>query len=438
MLNECRRVADARGMREGSAHPSVADYDAAGGRLPGFGEALSRITAHFTLEGAIGLLVIDASRLAVIERQYGGEAHRRAMDDLATLVQELIGEHLSINDLVLRGETGRNEILVLVFREPNEIDFYKRELPELRRRLSDGLTRRGNRVGYPYLKQAPPLQIGTGVALRNPTIGAESQVSAALCEARDEAELGARIAARRRRQRVFELVLEGRVHSVYEPIVEVATRTVFGYEALARGPEDSELHWPAALFASASEQDLLFQLDCLCRQSGLAGARDLPAGTKLFLNVRPTTIHDPNFRAETLCRTLEGCKLSPNDVVFEISEQESIGNFDIFREVRDYYRGLGFQIALDDTGVGYASLEAVMELSPDFIKVDRAFVSGINEDPARQELLRALRSVAEQISAQIIGEGLDNLEELETLGRLGIPYGQGWLFGKPTPLRADV
>jgi EAL domain-containing protein (putative c-di-GMP-specific phosphodiesterase class I) len=407
-------------------------------RLPGFGEAISRITAHFTLEGALGLLAIDASGLASIERQYGGEAHARAMNDLGALVSELLAEHLGINDLIVSGETGRNEILVLVFRDPSEAEFYKREIPELRRRVVDGLGRRGNRVGYPYLRQAPPLQVGTGAALRNPTIGAETQVGAALEEARNEADLNARMAARRRRQQLFELVLEGRVRSVYEPIVEVETRTVFGYEALARGPEDSELHSPAALFASASEEDLLFQLDCLCRRSGLAGARDLPGGTRLFLNVRPTTIHDPNFRAETLCRTLEACKLRPSDVVFEISEQESIGNFAIFREVRDYYRKLGFQIALDDTGAGYASLEAVMELSPDFIKVDRAFVHGIDEDPARQELLRALRSVADRINARIIGEGLDTLEELETLGRLGIPFGQGWLFGKPTPLRSDL
>jgi EAL domain-containing protein (putative c-di-GMP-specific phosphodiesterase class I) len=424
-------------MGEGSRHASLSDPGTQGGRLPGFGEALSRITAHFTLEGALGLVLIDASRLGVIERQYGGEAHRRSMDDLGAVVQELIGDRLSINDLVVAGETGRNEILVLLFREPSEAAFYKQELPELRRILADGLVRRGNRVGYPYLKQAPPIQIGTGAALRNPTVGSETQVSSALREARDEAELNARFAARRRRQRVFELVLEGHVYSVYEPIVEVETRTVFGYEALIRGPEGSELHSPAALFASAVEQDLLFQLDCLCRKSGLAGARDLPGGAKLFLNVRPTTIHDPNFRAETLCRTLEGCELSPSDVVFEISEQESIGNFDIFREVRDHYRKLGFQIALDDTGAGYASLEAVMELSPDFIKVDRAFVHGIDEDPARQELLRALRSVADSINARIIGEGLDTLEELETLGRLGIPYGQGWLFGKPTPLRSE-
>jgi len=170
----------------------------------------------------------------------------------------------------------------------------------------------------------------------------------------------------------------------------------------------------------------------------LKGSRGFPADCKLFLNVRPTTIHDPNFREELLGRTLAECGLQPSDVVFEISEQESIGNFEIFREVRDYYRKLGFQIALDDTGAGYASLEAVMELSPEFIKIDRAFIKGIDQDPARQQLVSALRTVAEQINAQMIGEGLDTLEELEMLGKLGIKFGQGWLFGKPMPLRHDV
>jgi EAL domain-containing protein (putative c-di-GMP-specific phosphodiesterase class I) len=212
---------------------------------------------------------------------------------------------------------------------------------------------------------------------------------------------------------------------------------VFGYEALARGPKGTELHSPAKLFQRATEEDLLFQLDCLCRQRGLDGARDLPGDAKLFLNVRPTSIHDPSFRADAVERTLEHCGLSPSDVVFEISEQESIGNFAIFREVRDYYGKLGFQIALDDTGAGYASLEAVMELAPEFIKMDRAFVAGIDEDPSRQELLRALQSLAQRIGARMIGEGLDTLEELTTLAQLGIAYGQGWLFGKPHPLRSD-
>jgi EAL domain-containing protein (putative c-di-GMP-specific phosphodiesterase class I) len=104
--------------------------------------------------------------------------------------------------------------------------------------------------------------------------------------------------------------------------------------------------------------------------------------------------------------------------------------------VRDEYGKLGFQIAIDDTGAGYASLQAVMELEPDYIKVDRAFCAGIDTDPARQSMLRALLSVADGIGARIVAEGLDTLDELKTLGSLGIPFGQGWLFGKPTPLRA--
>jgi len=402
------------------------------------GEHLPVISEKFSEYGAVGTVLIEAAGLEGIERRHGGEAHQRALAALGALIQELIGERLSIDDLIVSGEVGRNEIVILLFRDPTEAEFYKHELPALLRTLWEGLRKRGQRVGYPYTRTLPPMHVGTGASLRNPTIRPESQIRSALDEARNHALLESQLESRQQRKRLFELVIEAQVRSVYEPIVEVETRTVFGYEALARGPEGTEFHAPNKLFAMASEQDLLFQLDCLCRQSALDGARDFPRGAKLFVNVRPTSIHDPSFRAEELDRTLAECQLSPSDVVFEISEQESIENFEIFREVRDYYGNLGFQIALDDTGAGYASLEAVMELAPDFIKVDRAFVAGIDEDCARQDVLRALQSVAEGINARIVGEGLDTLEELETLKALGIPYGQGWLFGKPHPLRTDT
>ncbi len=425
-------------MGNSEEQASVEAPAAADQRLPSFGEALARIESQFALGGGLGVVLLDAAGFANLERTYGAKAQRLAMNNLSALVTQIIGDDLCIEDMILGGETGRGEVVVLLFRDANEVDFYKRELPALSAKLTEGIARRGRRVAYPYLKSAPLPTIGIGAALRNATLAAETQLRHALDEARGDAELNARIEARRRRRQLMELVLEGKVRSVFEPIVEVGTRIVFGYEALARGPEGSELHSAAALFQAASDQDLMFQLDCLCRQSALAGARDLPGKSKLFLNVRPTTIHDPNFQAEALIRTLAKCGLRPSDVVFEISEQESIGNFAIFREVRDYYRKLGFQIALDDTGAGYASLEAVMELSPEFIKIDRTFVMGIDEDPARQQLVRALQTVAEQINARIIGEGLDRLEELEMLGKLGISFGQGWLFGKPTPLRHDL
>ncbi len=417
---------------------ALAEEPHAATRLATLGEHLNQVCFRFGEAGALGVVLIDASSFACIEKQFGGDAQQAALNRLGLLVRELVEDSLGIGDLVLSGETGRNEIVLLLFRESAEPRYYTRELPELERRIADGLARRGGRVCYPHLRETPPLQIGSGASLRNPTARVETQLRQAIDEARGHAELSARTEQRRRRKQLFELVLSGQVRSVYEPIVEVATNTVFGYEALARGPEGSDLHSPMALFAQASQEDLIFQLDCLCRRSGIAGARDLPGGARLFLNVRPTAIHDPAFKAEEITRTLAESRLRPSDVVFEISEQESIGNFEIFREVRDYYRRLGFQMALDDLGVGYSSLESVLELEPEFIKIDRAFVSGIDADERRQELLRSLTRVAERIGARLIGEGLDTLEELATLGRLGIPFGQGWLFGKPTPLRHDL
>ena len=137
-----------------------------------------------------------------------------------------------------------------------------------------------------------------------------------------------------------------------------------------------------------------------------------------------------------MIKTLEKCELSPTDVVFEISEQESIENFSVFKEARDNLRALGFQFALDDMGSGYAGLEALLEISPEYIKMDRAFVTGVDEDSARQDLLSTLLTLAEKMGSKVIGEGLDTIEELEMLGKLGIHFGQGWLFGHATPLRA--
>ncbi len=404
--------------------------------LPILSEAMGEIAARFEQYGALGMLLIDSPALAGIEREYGHEARSRAGEAFGNLVLEVGRKRLEEQDLILAGELGRYEILVLLFRTHSDARFSRQELPGFDQALRQAVEGRGNKVFYPYTRKAPAFSTGAAIALRNPKFGLDTQLRKLVHEARLDAELNLRIERRERRQRILEVVLDRRVTSVYEPIVEVATRTVFGYEALARGPAGGELHSPMALFQLAEEEDLLFELDCLCRASALEGAIDYPAGTKLFINIRPTTIHDPRFRSERLIETLARCKLSPSDVVFEVSEQESIVNFKVFREISDYYRGLGFQIALDDTGVGYAGLESILELSPEYIKVDRAFISGIDVDPARQAMLTALESVAAKIGAKIVGEGLDTLEELEMLGQLGIAFGQGWLFGKPTRLRA--
>ncbi|MGH0034880.1 MAG: EAL domain-containing protein [Myxococcota bacterium] len=404
----------------------------------GLADAQSWIAERLRSNGAVGLVLVDASPLERIERGYGIRAYERSTQELLGLLRETLSGEMAEGDTLVTGDAGVDEVAVFLFRPRSDHDFYREDLPRLAARLSEDLARQGHRIVYPYHREAPFLPVGHGLALHNPGLREGRQVGELLERARHDARINADLVARNRARRFVDLVLAEDVTILYEPIVNLTTREVLGYEALVRGPWDTELHSPGALFQMAEETGLVFELDCLCRRSALRGARGLPPGKLLFLNCLPTAIHDPSFREDALRNTLEDLRLRPSDVVFEISERESIDNFAIFREARDTYADLGFKIALDDTGVAYGSLEAVMELSPDFIKVDLSLVRGIDTDPPRQELLRALHSVAGKLKAHIIAEGIETSEELATLQSLGIPYGQGFLFGRAAPLRRSV
>jgi len=437
-LNAGRGTADGHCMTSSSLSYPEPDSD---GKGPGSGElmtasaVLERVAQRFDAAGGLGLMVIDGSFIDAIERKNGHEARRDALNALGRLVQQVAADKLHECDLVMTAEAGRNEIWVAFLNWVDDASILRHEIPSFEKALAQLIHKNAGKAFYPHLRRAPKVEMGFEVCFRNPRFSAETQLYRAVEQAREDVQHNIAQRARERRRRFQEIVLDRNVYSVYEPIVEVDTHVVFAYESLVRGPDDSEFHSPIHLFGAADEYDMLFELDCQSRASGLRGAVDFPQGTKLFLNILPTAFHDPNFRAERLIETLAKCQLLPTDVVFEISEQESIENFSVFKESRDYYRSLGFQFALDDTGSGYAGLEALLEISPDFIKMDRAFVSGVDEDFARQDLLSALLTVAEKMGAKVIGEGLDRPEELEMLSKLGIHYGQGWLFGHPTPLR---
>ena len=395
----------------------------------------AEIGERFEARRGIGLMVIGAPMLAAVERRHGDEARAGCLEALHKLAERVASQRFGKDYVVCLAEPGVDEVVVIIFRTPDSAGFYRTEMPAFQRELARSLSADGGQVFYPYLRGPSSLPMGMAVELRNPQFGLSTQLLRVLEEARSDCRHHAEVARRAQRQDLLETILDRRIYSVYEPIVEVESRTVFGYEALARGPEGTPFHSAVVLFNAAEEHELVYELDGACRESGLRGAVDFPSGTKLFLNIRPTTIHDPNFREDRLIETLEKSELSPTDVVFEISEQESILSFGAFREIRDYYRGLGFQFALDDMGTGYAGLEELLEVEPDYIKIDRSMVSGVDEDPARQDVLGAILQLADKMGAQVIGEGLDTLEELEMLGRIGIRFGQGWLFGHPTPLR---
>ena len=165
--------------------------------------------------------------------------------------------------------------------------------------------------------------------------------------------------------------------------MQIKDLTVVGYEGLARGPAGTPLQHPIPLFDTAEAVGLDYELDCLCRELALKGARDLPHGAKLFLNCLPASVHDPVFQPPRIREALEGLGLGPADLVLEISERQAITSYAVFRDAIATFAELGFGIAVDDMGAGYSSLATALELRPGFLKIDRSLITGIDGDPPR-------------------------------------------------------
>ncbi len=418
---------------QGNAEPATGERVIAlyGGRpLPPLGERISELGGGLVKEGALGLLLIDASPLLAIERLHGARAFRSTIEAISERVRARVVREVGEEMILTSGSLEEEQLLVFMPRQRDDAEFFLHDLPRLAAELRAWTSQGLKRVVYPYMHAAPELAIGTGFVLQRPFERPEAQmrrlIETTLCDARFQQE-------RTRRDRagmLDKILLEQSLTTVFEPIVRLATSEVLGYEALSRGPAGTGLETPLALFATAELCDREYELDSLCRRRALANARGIDPEQLLFLNILPTCIQDPDFQAAHVRETLAELDLGPRNLVLEISERQAISNFPIFREAIDHFSGLGFRIALDDTGSGFSSLEAALELQPDFLKIDMSLVRSIEDSPEKQEILRGLQSLSTRMGSAVIAEGIETEQELAAIVSLGIEYGQGFYLGR--------
>ncbi|HVO50741.1 MAG TPA: EAL domain-containing protein [Thermoanaerobaculia bacterium] len=227
----------------------------------------------------------------------------------------------------------------------------------------------------------------------------------------------------------LKAILSGRkLRAVFQPIVAVKTGQVLGYEALIRGPQDHELEMPDDLFAVAREGDLLLELESLCIETVFSSLPRVARGKRLFVNASSRLLTHSVFLDD---RNLAEMKRAHGDVVLELSEKEVVFNYPAFREVVARLRAAGFGFAIDDAGSGYSGLESIVQLRPEYVKVAHTLVSGLQADRIKREIIGSLAALARRIDAELIAEGIEDPAELASLEDLGVPWGQGFLFGRP-------
>ncbi len=211
---------------------------------------------------------------------------------------------------------------------------------------------------------------------------------------------------------------------VFQPIVDLKHGVVVGYEALARfsGPPDAA---PDKWFAAADLYGVGALLEARVVRAAIAARGHLPPGCFLTVNISPHLLGEPE-----LLDVLTGSG-DLNGLVLELTEHVRIGDQDELSRLLSRLRALGATVALDDAGSGYSGLQQMALIRPELVKMDRALVDHADRDEVKLALAELLGTYAGRLDAAVIAEGIERPQELEAFIRLGVPLGQGWLFGQP-------
>ncbi|WP_019911471.1 EAL domain-containing protein [Paenibacillus sp. HW567] len=236
---------------------------------------------------------------------------------------------------------------------------------------------------------------------------------------------------------LLEIMDNGRLDTFFQPILELGSGRTIGHEVLNRPPVS--LHFPTTehFYEFAGRTEQMFRFEQYCRRISLSRyVERLPepqcgAERLVFINVHPGVLNDVRHKSGETLGLLQELGLSPECVVFELTERQAVQDYVGFEKVLSHYREQGFRIAVDDAGSGYNSLKTLVYLKPEFIKLDKSLIRGIHDNREQQELLELIREYAERSATRVIAEGIETPEELLYLQLAGIDFGQGYALGRP-------
>jgi EAL domain-containing protein (putative c-di-GMP-specific phosphodiesterase class I) len=226
----------------------------------------------------------------------------------------------------------------------------------------------------------------------------------------------------------LEVVLDralGSLWMAYQPIVHAATGSLFGYEALLRS-DDPALPDPGAFLDAAEQLGRVYDVGRTVRRKASEPMNRLPLPALLFVNLHAVELTD-----ETLTSPSAPLTAIASRVVLEITERASLESIDDVPSRVARLRELGFRIAIDDLGAGYSGLTSVARLEPEFVKLDMSLVRDVHKSPVKRKLVRSMTALFKDMGITVVAEGIEAVEERDTIVELGCDLLQGYLLARP-------
>lgn len=398
--------------------------------LPTISLVLEDIKEVLRKRKQIGVLYLEIANYPEVEELFSWRVFDSVLKEIARALKKLRGKIFDEQDFLAVSRTASGGFLVFLSQEGA---LAVRDLLEMKKKIDYSLHRHLDREIHRQIHRRLNFYIGYSSILSAPRIRPDRIIYRAIDEAMKIAADHEKNTLARKIVKLKEIIHKGEVHTLFQPILSLKNQRVMGYEALSRGPKGTEFESPDVLFGVAVAGNMIWALERLCRQKILENSRKLPKGTKLFINIEAPVVTDPLFRD---LKPFDRMGIRLSDIVLEITERSAIKDFGTFKKFLSFFRKAGFQIALDDTGSGYATLKSLWEIRPDYLKLSTSLARDINKYPLKRNFLEVFLRFAKEAQAKTIAEGIEKKEVFRVLRNAGVDFGQGYLFahpGKPFP-----
>ncbi|KAA0545360.1 EAL domain-containing protein [Bacillus sp. BGMRC 2118] len=216
-----------------------------------------------------------------------------------------------------------------------------------------------------------------------------------------------------------------------QPIIDVSTKQIKAWEILSRGPKGTTMESPLQLFSIARQTNLLFELEVIVLEKAFQQITKTGTNHLIFINFTPITLGSKEFIKATSELLSKYPSVDPYKIIIEITERDSIEGYKYFSDNIKALRTMGFRIAVDDTGAGYASLHTISEVLPDIIKIDRSVIQDIDTNSVKESMLKGLLLIAKETGSIVVAEGIEKEGEATVLSRNNVDLAQGYFYAKP-------
>jgi EAL domain-containing protein (putative c-di-GMP-specific phosphodiesterase class I)/DNA-binding response OmpR family regulator len=395
--------------------------------LPTLPVVLDRVKEVLIEQGEIGIVYIDIEQFEAVEAEYGWAFFDEVLRHVGQVV-EVEAKTRFANPLVTCHRAGGSSFYVFYETRGQDLsaeNASERMANDLRQVLIDTTRKR--------FAQVHAEEIGFFVGITRidyrPQIRLERQLYAGMRIAADAVRDAEQQRKKQLTRELRDIIRRKRVTTLFQPIVWAKDLTVFGYEILTRGPAGSSFRNSDMLFSFAREAKLAWALEAIALEGALKRLRQVDLGNRKFLlNLEAEMFGESEFRIHEMVSYFAANK---GNFVFELTERAAIEDYAQFRELLNEFREKGIEVAIDDAGSGYASLEAIAALAPDYLKITKSLVSTLADEPIKQDLVKMLVELGGKVGAKTLAEGIETEEEYVACRDLGIDLIQGYYFAHP-------